>query len=266
MVSHALRLVAWRADAAIAISRAVADDARRILRGLPVSVVHDAIDTDVFAPKGRVADLDGLAKSEPAPGSIVRVGLVATYARWKGHELFLEAARHVVANPGIQSVRFYVVGGPIYDTAAWQYREEELREMVLALGLQPWVRFVPFQNRVDEVFRSLDVVVHASSRREPFGRTIAEAMATGRAVIASRESGAAELFQEGENAVAFPMGDAAALARTILELVRDPGRRQLLGRAARSAAVARYSRGRLASEVLDVYAAAGVPGGPARPS
>ena len=132
--------------------------------------------------------------------------------------------------------------------------------MVEALGLQPWVRLVPFQNRVDEVFRSLDVVVHASSRREPFGRTIAEAMATGRAVIASCESGAAELFQEGENAVAFPMGSAGALAIAIRELALDPRRRELLGRSARSAAVARYSRDRLASEVLNVYASAGVRG------
>jgi glycosyltransferase involved in cell wall biosynthesis len=43
------------------------------------------------------------------------------------------------------------------------------------------------------VYRSLDIVVHASTKPEPFGRTIAEAMACGRAVLLSRESGVAEL-------------------------------------------------------------------------
>jgi glycosyltransferase involved in cell wall biosynthesis len=264
-ISHALRAVAWRADGAIAISRAVAEDTRRIMPRLRVSVVHDAIDTDVFTPEGRVADLDGLARCEPVPTGTVRVGLVATYARWKGHEVFLEAARRVVSSPGDHEVRFYVVGGPIYDTAAWQYREDELRSMARELKLEDWVRFVPFQNRVEEVFRALDVVVHASSRREPFGRTIAEAMATGRAVVASRESGAAELFEDGLNAMAFPMRDAGALERALRELVAAPRRRDSLGKAARSTAVDRFSRGRLAKQILDVYRTVGVPQSSSRP-
>ena len=258
-ISHALRSVAWRADAAIAISRAVADDARRIMPGLRTSVVHDAIDTDVFAPSGEIADLDALAGCHPAPDGTVRVGLVATYARWKGHELFLDAARRVVWTPGDRRVRFYIVGGPIYDAAAWQYGEAELRGMVANLGLDAWVKFVPFQNDVDTVFRALDVVVHASSKREPFGRTIAEAMATGRAVIASRESGAAELFDDGIDAVAFRLGDAGALATAIVDLVAARRRRDMLGSAARSTAVQRFSRARLAKQILDVYADAGIP-------
>jgi glycosyltransferase involved in cell wall biosynthesis len=253
LVSRALRLVAWRADAAIAISRAVADDTKKIVPRLPVSVVHDAIDTDVFSPDGRRADLDRLAGAEAAPSGVVRVGLVATYARWKGHETFLEAARLLSADAGGRDVRFYVVGGPIYDAAAWQFSENELRAMVRDLGLQQRVKFVPFQNRVEEVFRALDVVVHASSRREPFGRTIAEAMATGKAVIASRESGAAELFDDGVNALSFPPRNSEALAGGLRDLIADPARRQALGRAARDTAVERFSRARLASQVLDVY-------------
>jgi glycosyltransferase involved in cell wall biosynthesis len=119
------------------------------------------------------------------------------------------------------------------------------------------VAFVPFQARVADVFRSLDVVVHASSRPEPFGRTIAEAMSTGKPVIASRESGAAELFADGVEALGTPPRDREALAAAIGELLRAPGKRQALGEAARRAAVERFSRERLAAQLLRVYREAG---------
>ena len=257
LVSRALRSAAWRADAGIAISNAVAEDARRVLPRLPISVIHDAIDTDVFSPAGAVADLDDLAGIAPAPTGAVRVGLVATYARWKGHDVFLKAARRVKATLPGTGVRFYVVGGPIYDTAASQYQQDELERMVRDLDLEGYVRFVPFQSRVDEVYRALDVVVHASTRPEPFGRTIAEAMATGKAVVASRDSGAAELYADGVDAVCVASRSLEDLAHAVVALVADAPRRARLGAAARATAVARFSRARLASQVLRVYRDAG---------
>jgi glycosyltransferase involved in cell wall biosynthesis len=157
----------------------------------------------------------------------------------------------------LPEVRFYVIGGPIYATAASQYRQEDLSALVHRLGIGASVRFVPFQRNVDEVYRALDIVVHTSSRPEPFGRTIAEAMATGKPVVASREGGAPELFSEGEEAIGVPPRDPAALARVLRELVADKLRRGRLGAAARSVAVKHFSRARLARQVFSVYRGAG---------
>ena len=54
-------------------------------------IVHNAVDLQVFAPDGPVEALDRLAGLAPAAAGVVRVGLVATFARWKGHEVFLRA-------------------------------------------------------------------------------------------------------------------------------------------------------------------------------
>src|SRR5262249_13053440 len=70
--------------------------------------------------RGDGAALDRLAGLEVAPPGTARVGLVATYARWKGQEVFLQAASQVDA-------RFYVVGGPVYRTRGSQFSLEELR-------------------------------------------------------------------------------------------------------------------------------------------
>lgn len=70
--------------------------------------------------------------------------------------------------------------------------------------------------------RALDIVVHASTQPEPFGLVIAEAMACGRAVIASQAGGAAEIIDPGENALGLPPGDAAVLAERIVQLAQMP--------------------------------------------
>ena len=155
------------------------------------------------------------------------------------------------------AVRFYVIGGPIYDTAASQYRDDELRGMVHELGIQDRVRFVPFRENIEDVYRALDIVVHASSRPEPFGRTIAEAMATGKPLVASRDSGAAELFVDGADAIGTPARDPLALAEAIRGLILEPRRREVLGRAARAAAVERFSRDRLANGLFAIYRSTG---------
>jgi glycosyltransferase involved in cell wall biosynthesis len=257
LVSRAMCLLSGRATAAIAISKAVAEDVRRVVPRLPVSVLYDAIDTAVFAPEGRMADLDSLAGSDRAPGEAIRVGFVATYARWKGHDVFLNAAHRLRAVAEQHGVRFYVIGGPIYDTAASQYGEDELRSMVHELGIHDFVRFIPFRENIEDVYRALDIVVHASSRPEPFGRTIAEAMATGKPLVASRDSGAAELFVDGADAIGTPARDPLALAEAIRGLILEPRRREVLGRAARAAAVERFSRDRLANGLFAIYRSTG---------
>ena len=253
LVARGLRWAARAASGIVAISQAVAQDARSALGPIPVAVVVNGIDTERFLP-GRAdgAGLDRLA-GLPALGSdVVRVGLVATFARWKGQDVFLRAARQVVAVTS-RPVRFYVVGGPIYQTRGSQWSEAELHQQGADLRTTERLGFVRFQDETPPVYRALDVVVHASTQPEPFGLTIAEAMACGRAVIVARAGGAAELFTPEEDAIGVPPGDADALARAIIELVNDPARRRRLGEAARRSAVERFGRDRLGPQVLDAY-------------
>lgn len=249
------RVCGARVCGAVAISEAVADDARRVVPGVPVEVVYNAIDTDHFCPgsaDGR--ELDALAGLPPAPPETVRVGLVATFARWKGHDIFLEATDRLTRDSHDRPIRCYLVGGPIYRTRASQWSLEELRARApRGLG------FIDFQQDPRAVYRGLDIVVHASTRPEPFGRTIVEAMACGRPVVAARAGGAAELFTHADDAIGVPPGDASALVEALLQLARDPGQRFRLGAAARRRAVAGFSRSRLGPQLLQAYRRFGVP-------
>lgn len=251
LVGQLLRCAGRRVHGVVAVSDAVARDAARVVPEVRVETVRNGLDTDHFAP-GPGVDLDALAGLPPGPPGILRVGLVATYANWKGHGVFLEAVARV---PG---VRGYVVGGPVSTTAGSQVSRGELVAQAAALGLR--VGFVPFQADPRGVYRALDVVVHASVRPEPFGLTIAEGMSCGRAVVVSAAGGAAELFAEGHDALGHPPGDVAALAAAIRRLAADGALRARLGAAARATAVGRFGLARYGRELAVAYRT--VAGGP----
>jgi glycosyltransferase involved in cell wall biosynthesis len=203
-----------------------------------------------------MADLDTLAHLDPAPAGTVRVGLIATFSRWKGHDTFLRA---IAALPASARVRAYIIGGALYDTDGSQYSTDELRALAVAHGLESRVGFTGFVQDSDRVMRGLDIVVHASTAPEPFGLVIAEAMACGRALVTSATGGAAELVRAGEDALTHRPGNVADLAAAIQGLAGDPAARARLGRAARATAVRRYDARRLADEFVSTYEKAAGP-------
>jgi glycosyltransferase involved in cell wall biosynthesis len=244
-----LRLHASRAAAVVANSRSVADDARAALGpNAPVTSLYNAVDLTEFSPEGPAIDLDALSGLSPAPAGTVRVGLVATFARWKGHDTFLRA----VAAAG-DGIRAYVIGGPVYDTIGSQHTIEELRARAVSLGVAGRIGFTGFLPRAAHAMRALDVVVHASTEPEPFGLVIAEGLACGRAVIVSAAGGAAELVEHGVDALTYAPDDAPALAKAIATLAADADLRFRLGSAARDRAVRRFDPDVFARGFLQIY-------------
>jgi glycosyltransferase involved in cell wall biosynthesis len=236
--------------AAIVNSKSVAEDLQRALPGLRIVPIYNAVDLQRFSADGNRLDLDTLAGLAPTEPETVRVGFIATFARWKGHKVFLEALARLSAGA---PVRGYIIGGPIYQTDGSQWSELELQREADRLGLAGKVGFTGFIDDSAAAMRSLDVVVHASTQPEPFGMVIIEGMACGKAVIASRAGGAAELFCDGENALAHAPGDSNELARQIERLSRDRGLRNKLGKCGRATAEIHYNGKRLAGQLLDLY-------------
>ena len=146
-----------------------------------------------------------------------------------------------------------MIGGPVYETGGSQYSIAELEEIARRLGLAGRVGFTGFVTDIPAALRALDIVVHASTKAEPFGLVIAEAMACGRAVIASAGGGAAEIAADGDCVLTHRPGDHAALARLMILLAEDGELRRQLGCAAAASAMRRFGRERLADELQPIY-------------
>lgn len=233
-------------------SESVKADVVRVLgRHVRIQTVYNAVDVDRFSPEGSRIDLDAAAGLPPAPPETLRVGLVATFARWKGHEVFLRALAGVPERP---AVRGYVIGGPVYRTgSASQVTLGELTALALALGLGDRVGFTGLLADSSEAMRALDVVVHASTAPEPFGLSIAEAMACGRAVVISEAGGALEVGDPERTCLAAPPGDVLALTRQIGRLLDDKGLRERLGREAAADVRTRFTHHKMGEALGAAY-------------
>lgn len=251
LMARLLRRYAGRCAAVVANSQSVADDVQAICGNrLPVYPISNATDLEYFSSTGPRLDLDAVAGLPPAEPGTVKVGLLATMARWKGHLIFLRALS--LLPPGLP-VRGYVIGGALYQTSGSQYALEELRRAAVELGISHQVGFTGFVEEPAAAMRALDIVVHASTQPEPFGLVIIEAMACRRAVIASQAGGAAEIITDGVDALGHPPGDAVVLAERIRQLATDAGLRAKLGEAGRATVERRFDRARLATDLIPIY-------------
>jgi glycosyltransferase involved in cell wall biosynthesis len=233
----------------LANSDSVAEDARGLFGArVPVHTIYNSVDLARFTPTGPRVDLDALAGLPPLGPGGLRIGLVATFAQWKGHTVFLDALAQL---RGLANVRGYIVGDSIYQTDASQYSQSQLRAQAQARGLCDMVGFTGKVDDVPAVLRSLDIAVHASTEPEPFGLVIAEAMACGRPIIVSRAGGAAEIAQGG--ALFHEPGNSTQLADRVRALAGDPARRAVLGAEGRETATRLFSRERLRDTLLPVY-------------
>jgi glycosyltransferase involved in cell wall biosynthesis len=256
VVRALLPRVSSRVSATFAISGAVERDIRKVLPLVPTAVVYNSVDIERFRPRDpNHGLLDSLASLSPAPKGTIRIGLVATFAIWKGHRLFLEAAARAVRR-SLVPLRFYVVGGPIYLGAGTQVTEDDLRAWVRELGLEQVVGLVPFVENPEIVFNGLEIAVSANTSPEPFGRTVVEALASGVPVVTGPDVGALEDLPDGA-VERLDLLSAETLGAALASLASDSERRAALGRKGIEVAP-RYSRERLRGRVVDLYRCLGV--------
>ena len=251
MMAKLFKMYGARCAGIVTNSESVRDDVRAVV-GDVVSIhcIYNGVDLSNFSNVGAAVDLDALAGLPPAKPGTVRVGLPATLARWKGHEVFLRA---ISLLPEDLLVRGYVIGDAIYQTDGSQYSLDDLHRLARQFGISHRVGFTGFVEESAAAMRALDIVVHASVRPEPFGLVIAEGMACARPVIATLTGGAAEVVSPEIDAVVYGQGDSVALAKCIQRLALDPDLRTRLGRGGRSTAERRFDRTRMVQQFVSVY-------------
>lgn len=158
-------------------------------------------------------------------------GLVANIRGSKGHDVFLDAAREVLA--ARPDARFLIVGDGVgYD---------DVRARVDRLGLTAAVIMTGFRRDIPEVMAALDVLVLPSLRSEATSQVIPQALAVGTPVVASATGGTAEVVRDGETGRLVPPGDAGALAAAILAMFRDPEGARAMARRGQAVVRARFS-------------------------
>jgi glycosyltransferase involved in cell wall biosynthesis len=230
-------------DRVVALSRAHANylvETEGVSPG-SITVIENGIPVDEYA----VVEDD----SRAALGRELGLGpqdrviiMVAALRPEKAHEVFLDAARLLVASHS--DLKFLIVGdGP---------RRGELESMRSRLGLDEHVRFLGVRDDVARLLHTARVLTLPSHPAvETLPLSVLEAMAAGVPVIATRVGSLPEVIDSGRTGVLIEPGDPRALAAAIAGMVDDPARSRKMAEAAREVVQSRFS----VEPMVDKYAA-----------
>jgi glycosyltransferase involved in cell wall biosynthesis len=194
--------------------------------------LYNCIDTDAF-------DLPG--KAEPKR---LKVGIISNNHPKKGLEDFFALAKLAARS---RSDLEFVVIGPHTDLS--RSIEQAARRESTPVN----IRFSGYVPEPVEAIRRVDVVVSFSVFAESFGRTIVEAMAAGRPVIAYGSGAAPELVRHGEDGFLVPPRDFPRALEHLAWLADHRHRLAAMGANGRERARRLFSRPAFASQLNAIY-------------
>ncbi|HVS10700.1 MAG TPA: glycosyltransferase [Planctomycetota bacterium] len=185
-----------------------------------IEVIHTGVDPGWLAAG---------SAAPPAEGSTSLIACVAALKPYKGHEVLLEALERL-QEQGLDFQCVLVGEGPLRQQLEHTLERRRLAQRVRLLGARK-------QDEVRDILRRATVVVQPSvvasdGQMEGIPVTLMEAMALGRAVVATRLSGIPELIDDGVDGLLVEPGEARLLADALRRALQEPELRLRLGRAA----------------------------------
>lgn len=148
-----------------------------------------------------------------------KIGMIGKLIPWKGQKYFLLVLPEVLKKfPQLEVV---LIGSTYKNNSESEQYLLELRQMIIQLALSEKVTLLPEVENVMNEISTWKLLVHASLRPEPFGRVIAEAMASGTVVVASPQGGPSEIIEDGVTGYLRDPRDTKLLSKTLINLLSD---------------------------------------------
>ncbi len=196
---------------------------------------------DLHATNGRDA-CSTIFKTGSSPDFVV--GKIARMFRLKGYEYLFAAAPRIVA--AVPSVKFLLVGDGINRPRYERWVERlGLRDRFIFTGL---VR----PEEIPAYVAQMDVLVHLSLR-EGLPRTLPQALAAGKPVVAFDVDGAREVCREGETGFLIRAEDAAGVAAAVIQLFQDRALAAQLGAQGRQRVRAEFGEDLMVRKLDELY-------------
>jgi glycosyltransferase involved in cell wall biosynthesis len=236
------RTVGRFVDAYISVSEGCAEylTDRKGLPARKIHVIPNGCDLDRFSDSSsNTGDLKNALGLRNGQSVLLVIGRLEPQ---KGHAVLLEAMARIRTE--FANVHLVCVGeGSL---------AESLKARTAELGLNECVHFVGYQRRVEDWLAMADVAI-LPSFYEGMPLVVIEALAAGRAMVATAVDGTSEVVVNGKTGLTVPPGDAEALAKAISQLLRNPAERRALGAAGRQWVLEKFSEKAQVRRTQELY-------------
>jgi glycosyltransferase involved in cell wall biosynthesis len=191
----------------ISVSASNQQSGRQYIRDFDSIVINNGIDRNKFAP-GKV--VKNIRESLGIPGDRILVLFLARFTNHKQPLTLIKAFREAVA--AVPALYLLMVGDGD--------QKKEAVEWVEHTGMQENIGFQPFRQDVPDVLAAADIFVLPSLWEGlPIG--LLEAMAMGKAIIATEVDGTREIVEHERNGLLIQPGDVSALTAALIRLAKD---------------------------------------------
>jgi glycosyltransferase involved in cell wall biosynthesis len=214
------------------------------------SLCSDYLHVQLGVPRDKIAVIAQAAPSayvisppvEWSPSRLNRILHVGQFALFKAPAVLTEAFEQIVAANPLATLTWVCANA----------HHEHARSM-LSPAARARVRLLDWmpQEELMSVYDEHGIFLFPSYF-EGFGKAFIEAMTRGLTVVASTEGGAKDLIESGRNGQLVPVGDAAAMARSCIDLQQGRIDAELMSRLARSTGQA-HTWGRVGAETVTFY-------------
>ena len=209
-----------------------------------ITTIYTSVDLDYFSPQPKNEQL--LKEFGLAPDCPV-IGTVARLSDRKGMPFLLDALK-ILADGGKRFSCLIVGGGG----SSSEEKIELLKHKAASLGLTPYLVFTGLRSDIPAILSLFDLFV-LPSLQEGLGRSLVEAMAAGKPVVASKVGGIPEAVEEGKTGILVPPRDVPALAGALASLLDNPLKARDMGRLGRERAVKVFDEERMADSICSLY-------------
>lgn len=238
------RLLSWllnhKINRIITVSKAVNDHWSKYCDPRKMTIIYNGIEYWLFENKESNFRLEQNISTDA-----VLIGMIGRVHFWKGQDYFLKIAGQI--HQQFPELIFVSVGDSF---SGYEYLYKKLDEIIRVENLTQVVKQVPFRADILNVYNALDIFVLPSQLPDPAPLVVAEAMACGLPVVATRQGGAVEYIEDGVSGILIPLNDAKAAANKMIPLITNSIERRKMGNAARERVVNHFSRKNFNQQIL----------------
>ncbi len=209
------------------------------------TVVPSPFDTDA-APPDRVACRQAMLEALDAPPDTAVIGFFANFNLRKRPLAFVRAIAALRRRAPDRPVMAPMFGKP-FETS-----EDDIMGLAAELGVADRIRPMGFRYPPEPWLAGCDVLF-VPSVREPFGRTLIEAMLLETLVVAVASGGNPEAIEDRATGHLVPVDDADAAAERLALALDRPDETRAVAASARADALARFGMQRHAQSIMRVY-------------
>lgn len=213
-----------------------------------ITVIHRGVDQNHFAQQNvSEEDKTSFKKKYNVPQNIPVILLPSRMTRWKGQAMLVEALNK------IKHLNFYcIMAGDLGKHFSYV---QGIKEKIAKYKLQSKVQLFGVEPNMRNLYAISDIVLSTSIEPEAFGRTVIEAQAMEKIVIATKIGGPVETIENGHTGFLVTPGDADDLAEKIEHAISILGTQdaKFMTSCARKHASDEFSLDRMLSKIMSTY-------------